>query len=266
MPSFVHDIQSTQLALYCVYFTIGVTWFSFLFLKPVLRLIIGGDANVNYTISYATTVFSVFYGLLMGLLTVAAYQNHERVEQSAFREASSIAALYGDMNSYPEPFRSDMREMLRDYTLYTIHKDWNAHAQGKILSGGTNRVFAMRKRLVSFEPKTTSQEILHREVVQFFREFDTARRERIAGVFTQIPDVLWYALGAGALIKILLLIMLKIRPVQHLVLGSIVSFFLGVMLFVIISLDDPLRGENGIKPFVLQGLWDTRMSLDEPLA
>lgn len=265
MPSFVHDIPSTQLALYCVIFTVGMMWLSFMFVKPILRLIIGGDANVNYTISYATTVFSVFYGLLMGLLTVAAYQNHERVEQSAFREVASIAALYGDMNSYPEPLRTQMREMLRDYTLYTIHKDWNAHKKGKILSGGTNRVFAMRKRLVNFEPKTTSQEILHREVVGFFHEFDVARRERIAGVFTQIPNVLWYALGAGAMIKILLLIMLKIKPVQHLVLGSITSFFLGVMLFVIISLDDPLRGENGIEPFFLQGLWDTRMVLDEPI-
>lgn len=53
-----------------------------LILKPILRLVIGrADPTVNESMGYGTASFSLFYALLLGLLTVAAYQNRERVEQ-----------------------------------------------------------------------------------------------------------------------------------------------------------------------------------------
>ena len=52
----------------------------------------------------------------------------------------------------------------------------------------------------------------------------------------------------------------------YLVLGSITAFFLAVILFVIVALDDPLRGASGLTPGPLQLLWDRTMVWDEPLA
>ena len=56
------------------------------------------------------------------------------------------------------------------------------------------------------------------------------------------------------------------RPLQQFFLGTITAFFLGVILFVIVALDDPLRGESGLDPEPLQLLWDRTMIWDEPLA
>jgi hypothetical protein len=106
---------------------------------------------------------------------------------------------------------------------------------------------------------------VHTEVFGLFHDFSVARQERLSGVLTRIPNVLWYAVGAGAAVNIVLLVMLRIRPMPHLVLGGLASFFLGVMLFVVISLDDPLRGESGLEPEALRLLWEARMKFDEPL-
>lgn len=265
MPDFVYDLPTRQLALYCALLAVGATWFGILFVKPFLRLLVGGEPNVNQTISYATSVFSLFYGLLVGLLAVAAYQNSKKVEEAAFREAASLATIYSDMNSYPEPLRSDLKEMMRDYLLYTVHKDWPAHKAGAVLTGGSNRVDAMRQLIAQFTPETVAQDIVHRAVVVEFHDFADARQQRIAGVITRIPDVLWYALLTGAVINIVLLVMLKLRPFPHLLLGGLTSFFLGVILFVIIALDDPLRGEAGLPPEAMLVLWDRLMVWDEPL-
>jgi hypothetical protein len=265
MSDFVHDLTLAQLFWRCVAVTVGATWVGVLFVKPFLRLLLGREANVNESISYATSMFSLFYGLLVGLLTVAAFQNAERVERNMASEASLLGALYADMDSYPEPTRSDMREMLRDYVLFTIHKDWPAHREGRTLTGGANRADAMRKRLAAFQPANASQEILHAEAMRLFHDFGAARQDRLGGVLTRIPPILWYAVAIGAVINVMLLIMLKIRLFQHLLLGGVASFFLGVMLCVIIALDDPLRGEQGLSPAPFEALWLDQMRFDEPL-
>jgi hypothetical protein len=264
MTDFVHDVPTDVLALYCVVGAVAATWFGVLFVKPFLRVIVGGDPAINQSIGFATSVFSLFYGLLVGLLAVAAYENSEEVEQSAFREATSVATLYAQMKSYPEPFRSEMQGMLRDYVLFTIHKDWPAHREGAALNGGANRTDAMRQRLATFAPQSTPEEIVHREAVRTFQEFTVARQERLAGIITRIPDVLWYAVAAGAVVNVLFLVMMRMRPVQHMILGGLASFFLGVMLFVILALDDPLRGDAGLPPEAMLSLWETRMIFDEP--
>jgi hypothetical protein len=264
MPDFVYDIPFRQLAVYFAIIAVGAMVFGILVVKPVLRLLLGSDPRINESVGYATAGFNLFYGLLLGLLTVAAYQNSERVREGILNEATAIGALYSDMSTYPEPIRSDMREMLRDYVLFTIHKDWEAHREGSFLNGGGNRTGAMRQLLASFEPQTVGEEVIHTEVVGAFQDFIEARQRRLNGVITEIPDVLWYAVLVGAFFNVLLVIMLRIRPLQHFFLGTISSFFLGVILFVIVALDDPLRGEAGLAPGPFQQLWEQVMVWDEP--
>ncbi len=57
---------------------------------------------------------------------------------------------------------------------------------------------------------------------------------------------------------------LRIRLRQHFVLGSITALFLGVILFVITTLDRPLRGQAALKPEPFQTLWNRSMVWDEP--
>jgi len=47
----------------------------------------------------------VFYGLLAGLVAVATYQNYSDVERTVSREGASLAAMYRDISSYPQPIR-----------------------------------------------------------------------------------------------------------------------------------------------------------------
>ena len=76
--------------------------------------------------------------------------------------------------------------------------------------------------------------------------------------------MLWYAVLLGAAINILLFVMLRMRPFTQFVLGSITAFFLGAILFVIVALDDPRRGESGLDPGPLELIWDRTMVWDEP--
>lgn len=267
MPPFIHEIEPGDLALLFSAVFVGSVFLGILLLKPVLRLFVGRrDPAINEAIGYGTASFSLFYALLAGLLTVAAYQNRERVEQHVLAEASEIGALYSAMNSYPEPIRSDVQAMLRDYVLFTVHRDWAAHRVGQYLNGGNNRADALRRKLADFVPERPGMEVLHAETLRSMAAFAAARQDRLNGTITRIPPVLWYAVLVGAVLNLLILILLRIKPVAHLLLGAISAFFLGVVLYVIAILDDPLRGTAGLSPVAFEMLWERKMRWDEQLS
>jgi len=263
MPDFIYEIPQTRLAIYFAIVPILVTLAGILVAKPLMRLVFGTGPDFNQNLSFAASGFNLFYGLLLGLLTVSAYQNSEKVRLAIQSEALALGGLYADMDSYPDPIRSDVKEMLRDYVAFTINRDWAAHREGQFLTGGSNRADAMRQRLAGFEPQTEGQKIVHQGVIEGFRDFAEARQKRLAGVITEIPNVLWYAVLVGAVANILLFSLIRMRPHTQFLVGSITSFFLGVILFVIVVLDDPLRGEAGLEPAPLQMLWITDMRWDE---
>jgi hypothetical protein len=264
MPEFVHDIPPDQLAIWFTAIPVAAVILGILFIKPILRLLMGrSDPNINESIGYGTASFSLFYALLAGLLTVAAYQNKERVEQAIFAEASSLGVLYAGLNVYPEPARSEVKALLRDYTLFTIYADWPAHREGRILNGGTHRMDAIRQKLAAFVPATEAQQILHGETLRGFAELTATRQARLNGVITRLPDVLWFAVIVGAILNLLIIVMLRIRLVAHILLGSISAFFLGVVLYIIAILDDPLRGTKGLPPAAFELLWERQMVWDE---
>lgn len=265
MPEFLYDLPTGRLALVFALAAVAAIATGLLIAKPVMRIFFGTGQDFNQNLAFGASGFNLFYGLLLGLLTVSAYQNSEQVRQAIQAEALALGALYADLETYPEPIRSDMRWMLRDYTLYTIHRDWPAHRQGAFLDGGANRADAMRQRLAGFMPDGTGQIIVHEGVVRGFRDFDAARQQRLNGVITEIPDILWYAVLVGAAVNVLLLCLLKMRLHTQFMVGTITSFFLGVILFVIVTLDDPLRGEAGLTPAPFELLWERKMQWDEGL-
>jgi len=115
LREFVQSMPPRDLAVWFAIVFVSAVVGGILLLKPVLRLAIGrGDPTINDAIGYGTASFSLFYALLLGLLTVAAYQNKDRVEQSVLTEAATVGALYAGMHSYPEPTRSDVKQLLRD--------------------------------------------------------------------------------------------------------------------------------------------------------
>jgi len=266
VPEFVYEIPAAELAILFSVIAVGAVFLGLLIVKPILRLIFGTGSDFNQNVSIGGSGFNLFYGLLLGLLTVSAYQNNEKVRQAILSEATALGALYAGMRSYPEPTKGDVQTLIRDYVLFTIHRDWPAHRAGAILDGGDHRADAIRQRLAEFEPQSSGKVVQHTAMTESFQDFASARQQRLAGVITEIPDVLWYAVLMGALVNVLLFVMLKMRPHQQFLLGTITSFFLGVILFVIVSLDDPLRGEAGLGPDPLRLLWERQMVWDEGAA
>lgn len=85
---------------------VGVFWLGALLLRPFVRAWLHEEARLDDMLAGILQYFGVIFGLLLGLLAVATYQNRLDVEKSNADEASSLSALYRNLSAYrAEPRR-----------------------------------------------------------------------------------------------------------------------------------------------------------------
>src|SRR5258707_15645186 len=88
--------------------------------RPLFHKWIHGRDRTNEMVSLNIASFSVFYGILLGLVAVGVYANYAAASDLVEREASTLAALYSDTAALPEPQRTRLLTDLREYAKETI--------------------------------------------------------------------------------------------------------------------------------------------------
>jgi hypothetical protein len=255
----IYDIPTWRLAILMIVFFVGTTWLGTLFLSPILKLWFRAQTNINELVGYFLSAFGVFYGLMLGTLAVATYQNTSSVEATVAREAASVGALYRTVSSYPEPTRTELTTRLRDYTKYIIDVSWPAQQKGGNPPGSVTMMNDFQRILTAYEPTTKGQELLHGEALRQYGDMILIRRQRIQSVGTGIPGTMWSVVAVGAILNIGLILCFRMRLDIHLVLGGILSFFVGMLIFLIAAMDYPFRGELSVGPDAFQLIYTSLM-------
>jgi hypothetical protein len=261
----IYDLPTwPMVALFCVFF-VAVTWLGILFVRPILRAILGRHAGLNDSVGYLLGAHGVYLGVLLGLLAVEAYQNFSDSENIVGTEASKLSALYRDATTYPEPYRTKLMTILRVYTEFVIKEAWPLRQQGLIPTKGTKIVNEFEKELIKFEPRTVTQQIMHAETIHQLESFTEARRARLQAVNTGIPAILWTVVLIGAGVAIFLMWILDMKLVSHFVLSGVVSFYLATLIALVAAMDNPFRGEVSVGPDPYQMVLDTVMVPEPPV-
>src|SRR5262245_34238810 len=149
---------------------VGLCWIGIIFISPIIAPWFQGKQQLNEVLGDYLQYFGVIYGLLLGLLAVATYQNHTDVEKAVASEASSLAALYRDISAYPEPDRSELKALIKEYTRSTIEDAWPLQRKG-IDPWKVNRAAPLHARLAIVEPQTEGQKGLHNGALRQFNDF-----------------------------------------------------------------------------------------------
>lgn len=246
MFEWIYTIPMPRFAALTCGFFVAFSWVGTIVARPLLRLFVKHRENVNDLVGYVLSCFGVFYGLLLGLLAFGAYQNFRDVESVVASEASSLSALATDVSAYPDPERKNLVWLLRDYTRDLVKIAWPKQRRGIVSREGDYTMDAFHERLLRFEPVTAGQEIMHAETLKQFNHYIEKRQLRSLAVSTAIPQVMWMVVLIGALMNITLVWLFDMKLASHLFLGGMLACFLGLMIFLIATMDHPFRGEFSI--------------------
>ena len=194
-----------------------------------------------------TQSIMVFYGLIAALIAVSVWQRYSQVADLVSNEAAAIASLWRDIGGYPQERRETLRADLRGYTEYVIREAWPLQKQGKVPGGGSAFVDRLLTDLFSFEPAGETQKIVHAETLKAFNAMHQARRLRLDAVNTGLPGVLWLVIIPGGIVSLLGTLFFRVEDARlHAVLLTILAGFVAMVIFVIVALDRPFRGDLAI--------------------
>src|SRR5215213_6914011 len=222
------------------------------------RLRIDG-ADSEFTGAMMQSVM-VFYGLAVALIAVTVFETYSDTSKVVTGEATALNALYRDVTSYPEPIRPRLQEELREYTRYVIEEAWPMQQRGQVPSGGFERVSNFQAILASFEPTTEGQKLLHGETLRAYNSLIQARRMRLDAVGTVLPKVMWAVIILGAFISLTSAFFFKVEDARlHIFEVLLLAVFIGLVIFMILSLDRPFRGDLGVGAEPYQLVYDQLM-------
>jgi uncharacterized protein DUF4239 len=223
---------------------------------PHLRI---HDEDAHFSAAMVHSVM-VFYGLALALIAVHVFETYADVSKIISQEATALAVLYRDVSTYPEPIRHQLQKEVRDYVDYVIHEAWPLQQHGQIPTGDVERMNHFQDTLVTFEPNTGGQKVLHGETLRAYNNMIQARRLRLDAVDTGLPGLMWIVILGGAFISLSASFFFKVDDARlHGILVTLLATFLGMVIFMTLALDRPFRGDLGVRPGPYQLIYDHLM-------
>lgn len=215
-----------------------------------------GGESAHRVVETTLTVFSAFYGILLGLLAVGAYENVNTVGDAVSHEASAISVLYWNFEEFPQPVKDHLQSDLRSYAQELVDHSFERHSRGLKPTEERRLIRSIFDTVGSFEPRTAREESLHHEALRQLSALQDARNARLSNIKVGIPVVLWWIVGLGAAITLLLICLLDYPLKTHLAFGGLLAFFIGAMIYVIAAMDNPYSGAERVEAERIQELLD----------
>lgn len=247
MPTWLYEMSSLRAALLLVAFVELVSLIGLLLARRYLVPKLHYGDGINDAVSGIVQAVGVFYGITVGLIAVAVWNTYTSASGLVSNEATAIGALYRDVNGYPSPLREELREKLRDYTVFVINDVWPAQKSGQLPKGGTARMDEFQHALYAFEPATQGQLALHTETLRAYNSLIEYRNLRRDAVDSGLSITMWAVIWLGAAISIGVAYFYRIEDVKlHAALVSLMAGFLALVLFMITINDKPFYGYASI--------------------
>lgn len=254
----IYDLPRWQFGLLTVSFFVAVALIAFAFSHRWIHRRFNLSDETNEPVNGFFSGVGVFYGLLLGQIAVGAWQNADSVEDLVSREAATAAAFYRDISGLPEPQKSRLQSQVREYLHYVVEVAWPAHRNGdECFRGQAVFMTRMNKVLLGFVPANEAEKAVYNAAFVAFNKFIEAYRLRVDSVHSSLPVEMWVVVFFGGMLTIVVTFFFHLRDRRaHILLTGALAVFVGLMIFLIASLDNPFRGRDGVSSESYQRLLD----------
>jgi hypothetical protein len=156
--------------------------------------------------------------------------------------------------------RSQLQAAIASYVRQIIDEAWPIQRRGEVPRGGVEKVNVIQDRLMSFEPATEGQKLLHGEALRAYNEMVLARRLRLDSTEACLPGLMWAMLWMGAGLCLLGGCFFNVEDARlHGLSLGLVAWLISIVLFVTFAWDRPFSGQAGVGPGAYELVYDQLM-------
>jgi Protein of unknown function (DUF4239) len=256
----LYDIPTWALFLLVVGSLCAVAVAGCLFLRDRFDKWLGLDEQSNEIVGHFLSFTGVFYGLVLGLVAVGAWETYNSADKYVQDESARMAALYRDVTQLPDPYKDRLQSAVRDYAKAVIVHEWPDQQAGIPPSSGDSPMTILAEQLFSVPVTSPNIQIVVAEAGGQLNNLIEARRARIQSATSSIPGSLWYVLITGTIIILIMTWLLRINSKKLDVVINILSgALMGTVLAFIVAMDNPYRGELSVSVDPYQLIYDRLM-------
>lgn len=248
MLEWLHDLPTLAGALLVsAVFVVPALLGSYL-LQPYVARLFHGEREINTVLGFLLNAFALYFGVLLALLSIAVFENHNKAEDAVVREAASLIKLYRDLDGFPEDKRAQLGRILDTYAEEVIGPGWAYQQRGKANPREIEIMGGFYRLMATYTPKDAADGIRYADTLRALDAFVEARRLRISAGSKAIPTIMWFIVLVGAVMNVMVIWMFDLKPFSHAVIGGTISMFVGLVIYMVAVLDAPFKGAYGVKP------------------
>lgn len=260
----IYNVPNWFFGILCISAFVGFGLLGLHLTRKFVRGVHAEDHSHNDIVGYYLGAITVFYGITLGLVAIGTWNIYAAVQDKVDHEAQIIVSLYRDVNVYPEPTRTALTDDMRRYTREVIDHSWPQMRQGVVPSGSAVMLDDFQSHLLQFHPADMGQQVLYEEGYRQFNNLVEVRRARLDSVNTSLPRSLWWMVILGALVCIGTTWFFHVRSISmHRWMTVMMSGLLGLMIFLVATLDNPFRGKVSVGPAPLERAYDQLIRLSQ---
>lgn len=211
----------------------------------------------NQSVICVSQLIGIMYAVLIGFIILYELNNFNKANDAEASEAKSMFAIFRMAHALPEPSSSKIRNLILDYANNVINNEWPAMQAGLPVSNvGTNIIEAISNEIRSFNHIHLDNLI----VAQALNAISTntnnlfdEHRERVSRRHTSLSSNIWFVLLLGSVLTIGINCLLGMECRLHITCVVFIALMVSAVLYLIITLDRPYRGDFAIKPTTFSG-------------
>jgi hypothetical protein len=207
----------------------------------------------NELAGFILAVIGVIYAVLLAFVAIGVWERFEQAQGRSYDEADALATVYRDAESFPNP--GPLRAILREHVRKLVDVEWPQMNRGERPPLFAPRLEAADRYVRHLPVKTPEQAQGQAQMLEAMNDALRDRETRLTIDFIGINGTMWMVLIVGAYITVgfTYLFGFERTVMQQLMIGGL-SFMIGMVLFLVVALDFPFRGNIAVEPGAFRAL------------
>lgn len=211
----------------------------------------------NPIIGNVSALLGVIYGVLVGLTALYLINNINATSEAVQKEANAVADLYRDMKWLEPTIRHDIKKQIILYVDNVVQVEWPLMKKDRAVdSTGDLIIEKISDILHQYKFSDLSKVTVLRDILEDIRNLYDYRQQRIQTSLSALNSEMWIVILIGTILTVAINYFFEMHLFMHIITISAVAIMAASMIFLLITLDRPFKGDFVVEPTAFQNVLD----------